>query len=318
MKHIVPSISLLQIRHFAAVFEEGGFSRAAERENCAQPGLSVHIRNLEDSLGQPLFERSVSGVTPTPAGQRFYRHAVSILRSVRMAEHEMIEMSGQVSGVVRAGLIPSAVRGLLPALLPRFVDDYRQVNLRLVQAYSGTLSEWVLSGELDFALVIEPPARDGLEITRFSEERMVLITGRALGLHPWRPVRLGDLPPLRLVVPTERHGLRHSIDRSIKTANLALERMLEMDAMQGAFEFIGNSDWATILPMTAVLSDLESARLCFNPIVEPTIKSDFYLIHPTQNPLSEAARVFVDALHKAGEGTADAWDNAAESHTESA
>jgi DNA-binding transcriptional LysR family regulator len=64
----MPTISLLQIRYFVAVFEEGGFSQAAGRENCAQPGLSVHIRNLEDSLGESMFERSVNGVTPTPAG----------------------------------------------------------------------------------------------------------------------------------------------------------------------------------------------------------------------------------------------------------
>ena len=152
----IPTISLLQIRYFVAVFEEGGFSQAAGRENCAQPGLSVHIRNLEDSLGEPLFERSVNGVTPTPAGQRFYRHAVSILRSVRAAELDISEMSDQVSGLVRAGLIPSAARGLLPSMLPGFVDAYPRIDLRLVQAYSGTLIDWLLSGELDFVLVDEP------------------------------------------------------------------------------------------------------------------------------------------------------------------
>lgn len=305
------SISHRQIRYFVSVFEEGGFSRAAERENCAQPGLSVHIRNLEETLGQPLFERSVNGVTPTTAGERFYRHAVAILRSVRNAELEITEMQGQISGVVRAGLIPSAVRGLVPSMLPGFLDAYPQVDLRLMQAYSETLIKWLLSGELDFALAIEPSAQEGLEITLFSEERMVLITGRVLGLQPWRPVKLSELPPFKLVVPTMRHGLRRNIERSIRIAKLSPKRVLEMDAMQGAFEFIKNSDWATILPLTSVVNDLHSDRLCLNPIVEPSIKSDFYIAHLTQNPLSAASRVFVDALHKASEATADAWDAAA-------
>lgn len=310
----MPAISLLQIRYFVAVFEEGGFSQAAGRENCAQPGLSVHIRNLEDSLGESMFERSVNGVTPTPAGQRFYRHAVSILRSVRAAELDISEMSDQVSGLVRAGLIPSAARGLLPSMLPGFVDAYPRIDLRLVQAYSGTLIDWLLSGELDFVLVIEPAVREGLEITRFSEEQMVLITGRSLGLVPWRPVKLRELPPLKLVVPTTKHGLRSNIERSIKTENFSPQRVLEMDAMQGAFEFIEKTDWATILPVTAVMNELDSDKLCLNPIVEPSIKSDFYIAHLTQSPFSAASRIFVDALSEASRDNADAWDTTVASH----
>lgn len=304
----MPSISLRQISYFVAVFEEGGFSRAAERENCAQPGLSVHIRNLEETLGQKLFERSVTGVTPTAAGRRFYAHAVNILRSVHSAEIDIAEMRGQVSGAVRAGLIPSAVRGLLPGMLPRFLDAHPRVDLRIMQAYSGTLIEWLHAGKLDFALVIEPAVQDGLEIIRFSEERMVLISGRALGLTPWRPVRLGNLPPLKLVVPTMRHGLRRNIERSIRTSNVPLERVLEMDAMEGTFEFIKSTDWATILPLTAVVNDLESEQLCLNPIVEPSIKSDFYLAHLTQSPFSAATQSFVRALKDAARANTDAWD----------
>lgn len=307
----MPSVSLRQISYFVAVFEEGGFSRAAERENCAQPGLSVHIRNLEETLGLALFERSVSGVTPTPAGRRFYRHALAILRSVHSAELEIAEMRDQISGVVRAGLIPSVVRGLLPPMLPDFLDSYPRIDLQVVQAYSETLVRWLLSGELDFALLIEPAVQDGLEITRFSRERMVLITGRALGLQPWRPVKLREMPPLKLVVPTMRHGLRRNIERSIKLAGLSPQRVLEMDAMQGALEFIKKSDWATILPMTAVINDLDSARLCLNPIIEPSIKSDLFVAHLTQNPLSAASRVFVDTLREASRGNATAWDAAA-------
>ncbi|UCH75567.1 MAG: LysR family transcriptional regulator [Rhodospirillales bacterium] len=312
------STSLRQIRYFVAVFEEGGFSRAAARENCAQPALSVQIRNLEENLGQTLFERSAGGVTPTAAGRRFYGHAVSILRAVRGAELDIAEMRGQVSGAVRAGLIPSAVRGLLPAMLPTFLDAHPRIELRIMQAYSGTLIEWLHAGKLDFALVIEPAVQDGLEIVRFSEERMVLISGRALGLKPWRPVRLAALPPLRLVVPTMRHGLRRNIERSIKTSNVTLERIFEMDAMEGTFEFIKRTDWATILPLTAVLNDLDSEQLCLNPIAEPAIKSDFYLVHLTQRPFSAATQSFVDALKAAARANTDAWDSTVLRHADPA
>ena len=53
------------LKYFVAVFDVGSISKAAERENCSQPGLSAQVRNLEHILGGPLFERSVAGIVPT-------------------------------------------------------------------------------------------------------------------------------------------------------------------------------------------------------------------------------------------------------------
>lgn len=297
-----------QIRHFVAVYEEGSFSKAARRENCAQPGLSTHIKQLEEELSNSLFDRSVHGVVPTFAGQEFYRHAVSILKSIKSAEHEMLELGGEVSGFIKVGLIPSVVRGLLPPLLPKFVIDYPHIKISLAEAYSGTLTDWVLSGELDFAVVIDPPTHEGLEIETISREKMVLISGRALNLNPWEPVKIKKMPPLKLVAPSGRHGLRENLDRFIHSGKIEVAQIMEMDAMQGSIEFIRNSDWATILPFTAVIYEAESKSLCFNPIIDPDFYSNFFLIYQIRHPLSAAARIFVDALNQEVRTVAKSWD----------
>lgn len=300
-------LNLRQIRYFVAVYEEGSFSAAAKRENCTQPGLSTHIRQLEESLAATLFERSVRGVRPTVAGRQFYGDAVLILKSVQAARQHLAELSGDVAGTVTAGLIPSVMRGLLPALLPAFVDAYPHIRLSLSEAYSGTLTAWVLSGDVDFAVVIDPPNHAGLEIETISREKMVLISGGALKLAPWEPVKIAAMPPLNLVLPSPRHGLRANLDRVIAAGEIKVARMVEMDSMQGSIEFIRNSNWATVLPFTAVTGDAGARSLCFNPIVEPEILCNFYLIHLIQKPLSAAAHVLVDALELELRASADAW-----------
>ena len=65
------NIPLSQIRAVIAVCEEGSFTRAAERENATQSGISQHVAAVERALGVRLFERSTAGVAPTPAGQRY-------------------------------------------------------------------------------------------------------------------------------------------------------------------------------------------------------------------------------------------------------
>jgi len=289
-------ITIRQLQYYVAVYEEGSFTKAAEREHCSQPALSEQVRNLEKILNRPLLERAVSGIRPTAEGRRFYQHSAAILRSVNLAQIEMAEVSGQLAGQVRAGLIPSVVRGLLPSFLPTFTDAYPMIDVRVIQGFSDTLAESVLAKAVEFAVILEPPKHEGIEITKFSEDRMVLISNPALGFKRGDPLRLAEVAPLNLVVPSPNHVLRKNIERHIWTKEIPVSRILEMDSVHGMIDFVCNSKWATILPLTAVLCDIESERVCINPIIEPYLEADLYLINLRQHPLTAAARIFVETL----------------------
>jgi DNA-binding transcriptional LysR family regulator len=289
-------ITIRQLQYFVAVYEETSFSKAAVREHCSQPALSAQIRNLEHVLGRSLFDRSVSGVTHTAAGLRFYAHSVAILRSVNAAKLEMAEASGQLAGKVQMGLIPTVVRGLMPAFLPQFVESHPMIEITLIQGFSDPLARAVLEQEIDFAVVLEPPKHEGIEITRLADDTMVLISSPALGLASGVPVQLSELPPLNLVMPSHNHILRHNIERRIWTKEINVARILEMDTVHGMIDFVAHSRWATILPFTAVLCDVGSDRLCINPISQPHLEANLYLIHLTRRPLSQASRAVIEEL----------------------
>ena len=94
----------------------------------------------------------------------------------------MAKASDQIRGTVRAGLIPSVVRGILPSFLPAFVEQHPAIDLCITESFSGTLTGWLLAREIDLAVVVEPPAHEGLVTERLAEGPAVLITGRAAGL----------------------------------------------------------------------------------------------------------------------------------------
>lgn len=291
-------ITIRQLQYFVAVYEEASFSKAAEREHCSQSALSTQIRNLEEILGRVMFDRSVHGATPTLEGQRFYRHAIAIIRSVNAAKLEMAEVSGRISGLVRLGLIPSVIRGMLPTFLPKFVAEYPLLDIRIIQGFSVPLAREVLDETVDFAVVLEPPRHDGIEITKLSKGKMVLVTSPRLGLENGAPVRLHELPPWSYVVPSPDHTLRQLIERRVWTKEIWTDRILEMDSVPGMVDFVRDSNWATILPLVAVSCDLGSDRLCINPIVEPHLEADLYLINLSQRPLTKAAQLLVEALRQ--------------------
>src|SRR4051794_8359276 len=118
---LMSGIALRQIRAVIAVCEEGSFTRAAERENATQSGISQHVAAVERELGVKLFERSSVGVVPTPAGLRYYRRCVEAVGMLETADEEARALAGLVTGDLRVGLMPTFTRAVLAPTLEHFV-----------------------------------------------------------------------------------------------------------------------------------------------------------------------------------------------------
>jgi DNA-binding transcriptional LysR family regulator len=300
-------MDLRHIRSFIAVYEEGSINRAATRLHCAQPSLSLQLRNLEESLSVELFERHARGVRPTAAADRFYKHCISILGEVESAEQHMRDWAREIAGALTVGLIPTVTKSVLPQVLPDYTERLPNVDIRVVEAFSGTLTDWVVSGELDFAIITEPPSHEGLELRRLSAEPLAVVSGAKSGFTHRAPVSLPELAPIKLVLPSQQHSLRGMLERYIRVGNIAVERLLEIDGLFGALEFVHQSDWSAILPVTTVVGELASGKFVVNPITEPATMLEYYLIHQTQRPLMRASSELVDRIEAALQQSAADW-----------
>jgi DNA-binding transcriptional LysR family regulator len=301
------SMDLRQIRCFAAVYEEGSFSRAAKREHCTQPGLSVQIRRLEEMLEQRLFDRNARGVTPTIAGKHFYACCTDILGSVKAARQRMLDLAGRVAGRINIGVPPSFSKIALPAVLGRYAQEYPHVEVRLAEAYSGTLSQWVVAGELEIAIVTEPPADLGLESTRFFRDRLVLVGAPHLPNSASAPRRPAP-SALKLVIPSGRHSLRQKIESHDRFNGSGVGRVMEIDGLTATLELVAASDWSTILPTVAVADDVRAGRLVASPIVEPDLWLDYFVVQTKDRPVSVASRRFLNLMGEELRRIAARWD----------
>ncbi|MGD9920419.1 MAG: LysR family transcriptional regulator [Pseudorhodoplanes sp.] len=283
-----------QIQAIIAVCEEGSFTRAAAREHATQSGISQHVAAVEKALGVRLFERTPTGVTPTPAGLRYYRRCVDAVGLLDQGAEEMKALTGAVTGVLRIGLMPTFTRAALASTLQHFVPAHPDVRLHIVEAYSGTLTEQVLGDQLDFAIVPAFEGRIGLKSRLILRDREVLICGRATGRKPLQPVRLADCAPLKIVVPGPDNIRRRNLEVYFESNNVAIERMIEMDAMMATFDFVARSDFVTILPGLICVNDIGGNQFTINPIVDPPLDSEFIVITPARRTLSTPARLFLE------------------------
>lgn len=300
-------MDIRQLEQFVAVYEEGSFSSAARRENCTQPALSVQIRNLEEEFGVALFTRSRRGVTPTVAGKRLYSRGLAILSAVADTRIAVRELSGDITGSITIGTVPSVSRSALPAALSRFTEAHPNVELTLDEAYGGTLTERVAAGELDFAVVTSAVSHEGIEATLLAEHEMALVSGPSSGFKPFDRVRLKDLPPLRMVLPTRRHAIRQLIDTHIARAELVIESRIESDGLNTTLEYVRHSGWSTLTAVASVIDTVESGTLIINPIVRPRADLDYYLIRQMRQPLTGAADRLVNLLREELAGITKRW-----------
>ena len=287
-------IALRQIKAVIAVCEEGSFTRAAVRENSTQSGISQHVAAVERSLGIKLFERSVSGVRPTPAGWRYYKRCIDAVGQIASANDEVRAFASRVSGDLRVGLIPTVTRVVLAPALENFVRRYPDVRMHIVEGYSAALTEMVQNGDLDFAVVPATEGRVGLKTRLIARDREMLVSNVSRGLTPFEPIRLKDCGPLKILLPGRANVRRRNIEVYLETHGIEVEAVIEMDAMISTMQFVRLTDWVAILSGLICYADIgRDVRRVISPIEDPPLIAEFVVIWPARRRLSTPAELFL-------------------------
>ncbi len=169
-------VSLRQINSFVAVYEEGSFTSAATREGATQSGISQHIKQLETELAVLLFERNGRDVEPTLAGKLYYRECVEVLKKLEAA-HQSVAVN-RVHGAIRVGLMPTFTRSILATALDQFLKSAPGSEISVTEAYSGVLTDMILKGDLDFAVVPAFEGAVGISHRLLARDREMLVRGR--------------------------------------------------------------------------------------------------------------------------------------------
>ncbi|MEM9220976.1 MAG: LysR family transcriptional regulator [Pseudomonadota bacterium] len=289
-------MKLQHLKYFVAVYEEGSFSAGAQRVHATQSGLSMHVKQLEDRFQVRLLNRSSTGVTPTEAGRRFYGDAVNALRAAADAEATLRGLSGALCGHLRVGLMPTFTRAVLGPALLAFSKAHPNVRVSVTEAFSSTLSQQVVMGQLDFAVV---PAFDSdlnLSATRMGVDREYLMVAADSTLKFGGEAVLAALPPLSVVLPSRENSRRRKIDTYLKANSIAVRDTIELDAMFATLDLVSRSEWVTILPGILCIPDRDGQRRRVAPLAEPSLSVEYMRIEPRSAPLGPVGIAFYETL----------------------
>jgi DNA-binding transcriptional LysR family regulator len=178
-------ITLRQFRYFIAVAESGSVAGASRMLNIAQSAVTKSMQEVEDELGERLFERSPRGMQLTPRGHRFLVAARKVIASVADATRERAEQGPEaLAGTLAVGVTSLVAGYYLAELFSRFRRACPQVEVRVTEDAPRFLEHLLINGELDVAIMLsnalsEPQALVAETLTR-SPSRVWLASNHAL------------------------------------------------------------------------------------------------------------------------------------------
>lgn len=216
-------MELRQLQYFAAVAQEGSFTRAAARLHVAQPGVSAQVRKLEAELGEELLDRSGGRVRPTAAGAAVLPHARAALAAVGAVRDTIDDLRGLVRGRVAVGMVSSYPSAVLPDLLAGFSGLHPDVEITLTEDNSDRLVLALQHGELDLALIGSARAESppGLATQTLTDEALVAAVSLAHPLAARDTLAVAALAAHPLMSLPRGTGIRTALDDACAAAGVA-------------------------------------------------------------------------------------------------
>lgn len=292
-------LDLRQLRYFIAIVEQGSISRAAGVLHVAQPALSLHIRNMEEYLGTALLLRTPRGVAPTEAGTILLGHARVILDQLTVAEEEIRGNLEDPSGEVRLGLPGTIAQILAVPLITSTHRRYPRIRLRVAEAMSGFVMEWLHDARVDLAVLYG--AGDGRGILAepvLEEELQFFAPARALPGEslppPQKPIAFAEAAGMPLILPGQGHGLRDQLDRIAATRDSTVNAVIDVDSYTNIKALVREGLGVSILPRNAIAAEVAEGSLRAWRITTPEIRRSVFLAHAADRPMTHAVATIRD------------------------
>ncbi|MFO8030484.1 MAG: LysR substrate-binding domain-containing protein [Cyclonatronaceae bacterium] len=282
-------MNIQQLTYIIAIDRFRHFARAAEHCRVTQPTLSTMLNRLEEELGVKVFDRSRAPVMPTETGKRIIAQARRILEEVDHLHSLAGEMSDQVEGELRLGVIPTVAPFLLPLFLQDILDTYPKLRITINELTTGEIVVQLKSNMIDAGILATPLGQDTIrEIPLYTEPFVVY---RSKKLPPLKnkkrqQVRPEELDLDRLWLLEEGHCLRSQIAAlcELKKQNRSYSNLVyEAGSIDSLKRLVDSNEGITILPTLSIREfsdkELESVQYFRDPVPARQISIVTYRHH---------------------------------------
>ena len=289
------NITLRQLRAFVALADTSSFTDAATNLHVTQSALSGLIKEVEQTLGVQLVNRSTRKVSLSEAGREFYPLVARLLQDLDGALDTITDLKALKRGLVRVAAPQLMSASVLPEVIAGFKKQHSDVEIRLSDCMVEHVLPKVHSGEVDFGVGPEREPSADIEARTLFEIPFVLVFRADHPLNKKKRITWDDALRFPVIALKGEFTHRLRVDLHESLHDEALNPANEVGFMTTAFAMVSAGlGVTTCLPYASSLIRLH--QLQSRPLLDPVVRRKFLIFTRRDRPLSPAAQRFSEYL----------------------
>lgn len=287
--------TLRQLQVFSSVARLLSHSRAAEELHLTQPAVSMQIKQLEQSIGLPLFDQVGKQIHLTEAGREMVIYSRNIAQQLEEMDAVFDEMKGMERGQLNISLVSTA-NYFMPKLLAKFLQLHPNIHVNLFVANRDAVIKQLVENVADLAITGQPPEGVDMVSESFMQNPLVVIaapTHPLASLHNIQPEQLANET---FLLRERGSGTRDVMERFFTNNHLAMPGSMEMHTNEAIKQSVQAGMGLSITSLHGIELKLETHRLVVLDVANFPIMRHWHIVHRANKRLSIAGRAFKQFL----------------------
>lgn len=290
-------MNMKQALYFKTIAQYGTITAAAKRLYISQPSLSQTLRQIEDEVGTPLFDRSTSPFHLTYAGERYLKAVEAMLDIETRLKEEIESIRRDDGGRLRLGISVTRAMQVLPDVIPIFTKAYPNVTIELTEAASASLEGLLQKGQIDLALAALEANEANIAYELIEKESIGILAGKdgqlAQLVPSGTPISLEMVEKEAFVSLDTSHSSRIIQDRLFRRYNIRPKILLETSSLEVARRVALKSGACMVLPDVYADEFVFNSGGAFYPLKDYENHRHFYACYRNDENTKKYIRDFV-------------------------
>lgn len=284
-------LTLRQLDILEAVARCGSFSRASAELHLTQPAVSMQIKQLEGTIGTPLFEHIGKSIHLTGAGRETLQTGRAITRELVNLEHTLADLQGLKGGTLSVS-VASTASYFTARLMALFREAHPDVRVSLNVVNRETLLQHLAENSIDLALMGQPPEGHDLEAQPFMQNPLVVIAAPTHVLAGQRHIPLSRLAEEPFVGREPGSGTRGAVEKFFADNGLTLKAAMEMNKNEAIKQAVEVGLGLGVVSLHTVQAELAARSLVVLDVQGFPLRRQWYLVQRRGKRLGPAAQAF--------------------------
>jgi LysR family transcriptional regulator, low CO2-responsive transcriptional regulator len=283
--------TLHQLRIFLAVARRGSFARAAEELHLSPPTLSLQVKQLAESVGQPLFEQLGKKIYLTAAGDTLAAACADIEDRLNRLSDDLSALQGVEKGQVRLAIL-TTVKYTVPKLLGGFCAAHPGIDMAMVVGNRENLLQRLALNQDDFYIMGQPPEHLDVVSEPWADNPLVVVAPAGHPLAPMRQIAPARLAAEPFILREAGSGTRLTAERFFASHGMTLRNRLEVGSNEAIKQTVAGGLGLAVLSATTVGPELALGELVKLDVQGFPLMRTWHVVYPSGKKLSPAAQAF--------------------------